>query len=127
VLYFKEGVFDEYDYWAGTVGLVVFALFEIILFAWVFGMDKGWKEITTGSDIRVPLAYRFVIKYITPVFIAAVFLASLPGIWEKITAKGLPWQVHGARALLLTMFLTICWFVRVAYLKRVANLKSPKA
>ncbi|MFN9323862.1 MAG: hypothetical protein ACK6A5_00570, partial [Flavobacteriales bacterium] len=69
----------------------------------------------------------FVIKYITPVFIAAVFLASLPGIWEKITAKGLPWQVHGARALLLTMFLTICWFVRVAYLKRVANLKSPKA
>jgi SNF family Na+-dependent transporter len=26
VLFFNEGVFDEYDYWAGTVSLVVFAL-----------------------------------------------------------------------------------------------------
>jgi hypothetical protein len=24
VIFFKEGVFDEYDYWAGTVSLVVF-------------------------------------------------------------------------------------------------------
>jgi hypothetical protein len=23
VIFFKEGVFDEYDYWAGTVSLVV--------------------------------------------------------------------------------------------------------
>jgi hypothetical protein len=30
--FFKEGVFDEYDYWAGTVSLVVFAMFETILF-----------------------------------------------------------------------------------------------
>jgi SNF family Na+-dependent transporter len=32
VIFFKEGVFDEYDYWAGTVSLVVFAMFETILF-----------------------------------------------------------------------------------------------
>jgi SNF family Na+-dependent transporter len=127
VLYFNEGVFDEYDYWAGTVGLVVFALLEIILFAWVFGMDKGWKEITTGADIQVPPVYRFIIKFVTPLFIGGVFFASLPGIWEKITATGLPWQVHGARALLLLMFLTICWFVRVAYQKRMAKLKHHKA
>ena len=36
VIWFPS-VFDEYDYWAGTVSLVVFALVEIILFAWVFG------------------------------------------------------------------------------------------
>ena len=59
--------------------------------------------------------------------IGGVFIASLPGIWEKITATGLPWQVHGARALLLLMFLTICWFVRVAYQKRMAKLKHHKA
>jgi hypothetical protein len=35
--------------------------------------------------------------------------------------------VHGARALLLLMFLTICWFVRVAYQKRMAKLKHHKA
>jgi neurotransmitter:Na+ symporter, NSS family len=76
VLFFNEGVFDEYDYWAGTVSLVVFALLEIILFAWVFGMDKGWREITDGSDIKVPLIFKFIIKWITPVMLGLLFIAS---------------------------------------------------
>ncbi|MBO6517013.1 MAG: sodium-dependent transporter [Bacteroidia bacterium] len=77
ILFFEYGVFDEYDYWTGTVSLVVFALAEVILFAWVFGMDKGWKEINYGSDMKVPTAYKFIIKYVTPVFILVIFLASL--------------------------------------------------
>ncbi len=77
VIFFDKGVFDEYDYWAGTVSLVIFALTEIILFSWVFGMDKGWKEIIAGADIKVPMFYRFVIKYITPVFLLAVFTGAL--------------------------------------------------
>ena len=39
VIFYQQGVFDEYDYWAGTVSLVVFAMLETILFSWVFGMD----------------------------------------------------------------------------------------
>ena len=38
---------------AGTVSLVVFALIEIILFSWIFGIDKGWREITEGADVPV--------------------------------------------------------------------------
>jgi hypothetical protein len=72
-------VFDEYDYWAGTVSLVVFALAETILFAWVFGMDKGWKEINDGADLRVPRIYRFIIKWITPFLLIFVFVGSLIG------------------------------------------------
>ena len=45
VLFFSQGVFDQYDYWAGTVALVVFAMLEIILFSWFLGVDKGWKLI----------------------------------------------------------------------------------
>jgi len=77
VLFFKYGVFDEYDYWAGTVSLVIFALFESILFAWVFGMKKGWREITSGADIRVPGIYKFIIKFITPLLLLWVFVGSL--------------------------------------------------
>ncbi len=77
VLFFNQGVFDEYDYWAGTVSLVVFALAETILFSWIFGMEKGWKEINAGADIRVPTIYRFIIKYITPALLLFVFLGSL--------------------------------------------------
>ncbi len=77
VIFFNEGVFDEYDYWAGTVSLVVFALAETILFAWIFGMDKGWKEITDGAEIKVPIFYKFVIKYITTSLLLFVFIGSL--------------------------------------------------
>jgi neurotransmitter:Na+ symporter, NSS family len=85
VLFFKYGVFDEYDYWAGTVSLVVFALFESILFAWVFGMNKGWREITSGADIKVPNIYKYIIKFVTPLLLLWVFVGSL------ITPKGGDW------------------------------------
>lgn len=70
-------VFNEYDYWAGTVSLVVFALAETILFVWVFGLTKGWKEINDGGDIRVPDFYKPIIKWITPLLLLAVFIGSL--------------------------------------------------
>ena len=77
VLFYQQGVFDEYDYWAGTVSLVVFAMLETILFSWVFGMDKGWREITTGADIKVPNVYKYIIKYVTPLMLIIIFLGSL--------------------------------------------------
>ena len=90
VLFFNYGVFDEYDYWAGTVSLVVFALLESILFAWVFGINKGWREIISGSDIKVPGIYKFIIKYVTPLLLLWVFLGSLftpkGGDWGKAIA-----------------------------------------
>ena len=77
VIFFNQGVFDEYDYWTGTVSLFTFAMFEAILFAWVFGMKKGWKEINLGADIKVPIIYKYIIKYITPVLLIFVFVGAL--------------------------------------------------
>ena len=77
IFFFGKGVFDEFDYWTGTVSLVVFALAEVILFGWVFGMDRGWKEITRGADMTVPKIYRPIIKYVTPLFILIIFISSL--------------------------------------------------
>jgi SNF family Na+-dependent transporter len=76
ILFFEAGVFDEYDYWTGTVALVVFAMAEVLLFGWFFGMDKGWNEITRGAEIKVPSFYKFVIKWITPFFIFVILLAA---------------------------------------------------
>jgi len=77
ILFFSAGAFDEFDWWAGSVALVVFALGESLVFAWIFGIDKGWEEITRGADIVVPRFFRFVIKYVTPMFLLVVFLATL--------------------------------------------------
>jgi SNF family Na+-dependent transporter len=74
---YEMGAFGEYDYWAGTFSLVVFALMESIAFAWIFGMEKGWEEITRGADIKVPRAFKYIIKYVTPLFLLAVFIGSM--------------------------------------------------
>lgn len=96
VFFFQKGVFDEYDYWAGTVSLVVFAMFEAILFAWVFGLKKGWAEITAGADIRVSIVFKYIIKFVTPVILIVVFFSSLirpaNDDWSSISLRG--WKLH---------------------------------
>ncbi len=99
VLFYEAGAFGEYDYWAGTFSLVVFALGETIIFVWIFGSNKAWKEINRGADVKIPVFFKFVIKYITPVFLIAVFVGStikpLGGEWGNafyslVTGEGWP-------------------------------------
>jgi neurotransmitter:Na+ symporter, NSS family len=77
IFLFDKGVFDEYDYWTGTVSLVLFAFVETILFSWVFGMNNAWKEITEGADLKIPTIFKFIIKFVTPIFIGIVFLGAI--------------------------------------------------
>lgn len=86
VFFFQQGVFDEYDYWAGTVSLVVFALLETMMFAWIFGMNRGWQEITSGADIRLPEIFKYIITYVTPFLLLFVFLGSV------FTPEGNEWS-----------------------------------
>jgi SNF family Na+-dependent transporter len=74
VLFLGHGFLDEMDFWAGEFGLVVFAMIEVILFAWVFGMKRAWAEIHDGADIQVPSVFRFIIQYITPVYLIGLIL-----------------------------------------------------
>ncbi|MDH3498340.1 MAG: hypothetical protein OER21_16410, partial [Gemmatimonadota bacterium] len=75
------------------------ALGEAEIFGWIFGMDRGWAEITRGADMRVPGVFRHVIRYVTPLFITVVFLGALikpVGRWSVavgslFTGDGWPW------------------------------------
>lgn len=109
----SQDAFGEFDYWAGTISLVVFALVEIILFAWVFGMDKGWREITSGADIKVPSIFKFIIKFVSPAFLLIVFIGGLPGIWENITKES-SFYTMMARILMIAVFIGICILVYTA-------------
>jgi SNF family Na+-dependent transporter len=110
---YSADAFNEFDYWAGTVSLVIFALIEIVLFAWVFGMDKGWDEINKGADIKVPSIFKYVIKFVTPVFLLVVFIGGAPEIWKHATADA-SLGATMARFVLLGLFITICILVFIA-------------
>jgi hypothetical protein len=98
---YPGGAHDEFDFWTGTFALVVFALGESFIFAYVFGMDRGWQEITQGADMKVPRIFRHVIKYVTPAFILVIFVAALikpAGDWSAAfasLASGGGWPLAG--------------------------------
>ena len=69
-----------------------------VMFAWVFGMDKGWREITSGADIKVPGVYKYIIKFITPLLLLWVFVGSLitpkDGDWAGAFSNG--WELDNS-------------------------------
>lgn len=95
VIFFQKGVFDEYDYWGGTVSLFTFAMLETILFSWFFGMKKGWREINHAGDIKIPSMYKFIIGYITPILLIIIFLGAFlspkDNDWSKVSISG--WEL----------------------------------
>ncbi|HQO24098.1 MAG TPA: sodium-dependent transporter [Acidobacteriota bacterium] len=123
VLYFRYGFLDELDFWAGTFGLVVLGASESILFSWVYGIRRGWEEITRGAELRIPQVFRFVMKYITPVYLLIIL-----GVWlvqdavPKLLMQNVPTErqpyLWGARALLFVIALLTLAVIRVAWSRR---------
>lgn len=123
IFFLKNGVVDELDFWGGTFFLVLFATIETILFAWVFGMENAWDEIHKGADMRVPRIYKFIIKYITPLFLFFIL-----GMWfwqewlpiifmEKVAASDRIY-ILCTRIGLLSIFLTLGILVKVAWRRK---------
>ncbi|HOZ07989.1 MAG TPA: sodium-dependent transporter [candidate division Zixibacteria bacterium] len=120
VFFLGKGYLDEMDYWVGTFGLVVFALIETIVFAWVFGMDKGWAEITRGAEVRVPRIFYYVIKYVTPVYLLVIMIywIVLDAVPTLLMRGGNPENVPYrwlSRAVMLLLFVVMIYLVRRAW------------
>jgi neurotransmitter:Na+ symporter, NSS family len=123
VFFLGRGVVDELDFWGGTFFLVVFATIEVILFIWVFGMDRAWKEIHQGADMNIPQVYKFIIKYITPLFlffILGMWLVQewLPIIMMKNVAGPDKPFIFGTRLGLLLLFIILAALVKIAWSSR---------
>ncbi len=101
---------------AARSALVLFATVEVILFAWVFGMDKAWTEMHVGSDITIPRIYRFIIKYITPAFLLLIlgfwFVQEwIPTILLRNVAPENKWYIIGIRLMLVGFFALLVFLV----------------
>ena len=123
IFFLGRGVVDELDFWGGTFFLVLFATIEIFLFAWVFGMERAWDEIHRGADMRVPKVYKFIIKYITPLFLLVILGAWfwqewLPKIFMKNVALADKPYILGTRLALVLLFLVLAIMVKIAWKRR---------
>lgn len=122
ILYLKYGFLDEMDFWLGTFGVVLFAFLEVIVFVWIFGPDRAWEEITHGADIRIPRFYKFVLKYVTPLFLLTLLVAwgTQDGIriatLEGVSAENLPYVI-AARVLMSGLFALILGLIYLGFRK----------
>ncbi|MGH9749659.1 MAG: sodium-dependent transporter [Candidatus Polarisedimenticolia bacterium] len=113
----------EMNFWAGTFGLALFALVEVILFAWVYGMDRAWEEITRGADMKMPRLFYHVIRWVTPAYLILIL-----GFWtwqqaiptlkmDGVAAADRP-ATLGARLMLLGLLGVLLLLVGHAWRRR---------
>jgi SNF family Na+-dependent transporter len=125
VFFLGHGFMDQLDFWAGSFGLLLFGFLEIVVFAWVFGMTRGWSEITHGARLRIPRVFRFVIQWVMPLGMGAILLSwsatnLLPELTlEKVAEADRPY-VLGARFLLLAVLIAYWVAVRAGSRRRAA-------
>ncbi|HVL65641.1 MAG TPA: hypothetical protein VM364_00115 [Vicinamibacterales bacterium] len=72
IAWLEHGFLDEWDYWAGTFGLVVLALIETVIFVWIFRPEQAWRSIHEGADIRIPAVFKFVMTVVTPAYLIVI-------------------------------------------------------
>lgn len=89
MLLFESGFLWEWDYWAGTFGLAVMAVIEVILYMWLFKPENAWRSMHLGADIRLPAVYRFIMTYVTPLFLLIILgWWAVTEAWPILTLAG---------------------------------------
>ncbi|NMC44832.1 MAG: sodium-dependent transporter [candidate division Zixibacteria bacterium] len=123
IWFLSHGVIDDLDFWGGNFVIVLGATVEIIIVAWIFGIDKTWSELETGAKLKIPRFFKFVIKYVTPVLLLAILGAWFFEDWipvimmENVPAENVPY-VLGTRLALVAVIVVLCIMVRIAWQRR---------
>jgi neurotransmitter:Na+ symporter, NSS family len=85
-MYFSKGLIalDTFDFWVGTLLIYLLAMFQTILYGWIFGTERGEDELHQGAKIRVPRFIQFVLKYIAPAYLLIIFVTFC---WQSLPER----------------------------------------
>jgi SNF family Na+-dependent transporter len=76
VVYFSKDLeaLDTMDFWVGQVCIFILGTVTVIFFGWVLGIDKGFEEAHRGGHIQIPRIFRFIIRYVSPLYLISIFI-----------------------------------------------------
>lgn len=120
IVWYSGGFLGEWDTWAGTYGLFIFAFIEVWIIRLAFGVDNLWDELHRGADLKIPEFFRFVMKWLAPIFITAlaIWYAVTAMIPELMMTDVAPEQVAGrwlGRISMLAIFAIALLLIRTAW------------
>jgi len=125
-LWFTAGgsFWNTLDFWVGTYLIFALAMVQIVYFGWVFGIDRGWKELHDGASIRIPAFYKIIMKYIAPLYLIIVFIGFTVQNFRASLAAS--WAVPGARVAMITIGVLLAILIAVTRIgeKRLAAAGS---
>ncbi|WFO76219.1 sodium-dependent transporter [Desulfurococcaceae archaeon MEX13E-LK6-19] len=101
---------DLADFYAGSLLLLVVALFEVAAVLWLWGVDKSYEELHKGAYITVPKGYwKYVAGVLAPIYLVIllgwfIYTSFLKG---EIVGAARPDNIFGwiAAGMLVLMFL----------------------
>ena len=92
MVYFSQDAkaLDTLDFWVGTCLIFILASIQIIIFSWVLGVDKGIQAANTGSSLRIPPIFSWIMKYVSPSLLIIIFI-----FWLLNNVFGFSWGSPG--------------------------------
>jgi SNF family Na+-dependent transporter len=116
VVYFSKDLvaLDTMDFWVGSVLIYILATIMVILFGWVFPLEKGLKEAARGADFRIPRFFAFVIKYVCPAYLLVIFGAWMYGVVPGYVRT----LAHTPQAMITLAFIILTALIFVVLIRR---------
>ena len=82
---------DTMDFWVGTFLIFILSTLQIINFGWILGVKEGFQIAHEGAAMRIPHIFKFIMKYISPLFLILIF-----AMWVATNVFGLNFQTGNA-------------------------------
>jgi SNF family Na+-dependent transporter len=85
VVYFSKDLkaLDTLDFWVGTFLIFVLATIQIVVFSWVYGVEKGLRDASSGAAFPIPRLFVPVMKFLCPAFLIGIFI-----LWVLVNVFG---------------------------------------
>lgn len=76
VAYFSKGLtaLDTFDFWVANILIFILAMTQTFIYGWVFGIKRGEIEAHRGANLRIPHFVQFMLKWVSPAYLAAIFI-----------------------------------------------------
>jgi hypothetical protein len=92
---------------------------------WVFKPENAWRSIHQGADLRIPLIFKFIMTYVTPIYILFIlawwgWVDAIPILLNEKAAGGGPVTPEAAPYIVASRLIIVLFAIVFLFLIRMA-------
>jgi SNF family Na+-dependent transporter len=113
IFLYNRGVFDDIDFWIGTILIIIVSLLEIYTFAWTENAENNMRTLMESNLIKLKKIVFYVIKYVVPVILLLLLILWMASDGFKIifTENRYLWFT---RTIILFYILFLLYLIKVS-------------